>query len=144
MTYAFITACPEGWIYWSRSCYYKSNQAECHGSAVAFCRKCNATLVNINSKEENEFVYKTFVSNPIYRRTYIGVAREDSNSSTFVTSEGKPQRYLNWESGQPENLDTQEDCVEMGQKKWNDINCGYMLRFVCESSKYTVLKETTK
>ena len=128
-----LQACPKGWIYWSRSCYYKSNQAECHGSAVAFCQKFNATLVNINSKEENEFVYKTFVSNPTYRRTYIGVVRKDSNNSIFVTSEGKPQRYLNWESGQPNNLDTQEDCVEMRQKKWNDINCGYMLPYVCES-----------
>lgn len=120
----------------SKSCYYKSSEARPYSAALAFCRKFNATLVNINSEEENNFVYDTFVSKPKFRNTYIGVVREESGSSTFITSDGKPQTYFKWGKGEPNNVGRHEDCVEMRRTVWNDLPCSIKLPSVCESSKY--------
>ena len=84
----------------AKSCYYKSGIAKTYSSALAFCHKFDATLVNINSEEENNLVYDNFVSKPRYRKTYIGVVRNESGSTTFVTSERKPQKYFNWGRGE--------------------------------------------
>ena len=39
----------------------------------------------------------------------------------------------------PNNLQKHEDCVQMKQKMWDDINCNSTLSFVCEFSKYSKL-----
>jgi len=131
----FKIGCPEGWQYLSKSCYNKSSIAQTYKSALAFCHKFNATLVNINSEEENDLVYDNFVNKPNFHNTYIGVVRKEPLSHTFVTSEGKPQTYFNWGKEEPNNYDENENCVEMKRRVWNDIFCNVERPFVCEFSK---------
>ena len=130
-----MTGCREGWQSFSKSCYYKPNEKRWYSGALKSCRQLNATLVNINSEEENNFVYDTFVSKPTYSRTFIGVVRENRGSTKFVTSDGKPQTYFNWRRREPNNVRGREDCVEMWRRTWNDFFCDRKRRFVCESSK---------
>ena len=132
----YMTGCREGWQSFSKSCYYKPNGKRCYSEALESCRKFNATLVNINSEEENDFVYDTFVSKPTYSETFIGVVRENPDGTKFVTSDGKPQTYFKWALPEPNDKHGLKDCVEMGHRTWNDIVCENKRRFVCESSKY--------
>jgi hypothetical protein len=130
-------SCPEGWQHFPNACYYKSNEKRSYSEALKFCRQFNGALVNINSEEENNFVYDTFVSKPTYSRTFIGVVREKHGSTTFVTNDGKPQTYFKWGEGEPNNAGGYENCVEMKRKgMWNDLPCGMKLPFICKSSKY--------
>ena len=135
-------ACPQDWLYWSKSCYVKpADLKKCYDQALKHCHKFNATLANPESEEENLFLYDIFVTQPEYQRTYIGVIRKKKGSKTFVTSEGKPQKYFNWGYYEPNNAGWMgENCVEFRNKwwqteVWNDIRCREKLPFICKFSK---------
>ena len=88
----------------------------------------------INSEAENKFIYDTFVSKPKFQKHYIGVKRIAKGCETFVTSEGKLLTYTNWDTGEPNNLGSIENCVEMRDKGfWNDIPCSKKLPLICEA-----------
>ena len=129
---ACAIGCPDDWVHWSRSCYKGFQSKETFKDALEYCHRFHATLVNINSNEENTFVYNTFIKNMEYRRAYIGVVRLEPGNDTFVTSEGKPQKYFHWGRGEPNDLGG-ENCVEMKLSDlWNDIKCSTKFPFICE------------
>lgn len=46
--------------------------------------------------------------------------------------------YFNWQVGEPNNLNSTENCIEIrnwGKSgyTWNDLNCDTELYFICES-----------
>lgn len=46
---------------------------------------------------------------------------------------GSLLKYSNWDDNQPDNSDSNEDCVEMRpNNRWNDAKCELELGFVCE------------
>ena len=107
--------------------------------ALDRCHKLGATLVDIDSEEENTFLHNSFIENGKGLQSYIGVVRETPGGNTFVTSEGKPQTYFNWAWGEPNNFLFQgENCVQMKSSgQWNDIVCTLKLPFICETRKYS-------
>ena len=78
-----------------------------------------------------------FIKNLKNRQVYIGVVRAEAGKDTFVTSEGKPQKYFKWARGEP-NDRRGENCVEMRSRRgdlWNDIKCSSKFPFICEFSR---------
>ena len=127
--------CPDSWVDWFASCYNRFLLRKTYKDALEYCQTFQATLVNINSNEENTFVHNTFVKNMEYRQAYIGVVRAEPGKDTFVTSEGKLQKYFNWARGEPNDF-LGENCVEMRRgDEWNDIQCSTKYPFICEFSR---------
>ena len=67
--------------------------------------------------------------------TVIGI-HDVNNEGLFVyDSNNSPLSYENWGVGSPNDANG-EDCVEIGyyndNYKWNDLDCGSELTFVCE------------
>jgi len=53
----------------------------------------------------------------------------------FINGDQRSMGYTNWDSGQPDNSDGKEACVNLWKKygyKWNDEPCGHRYCFVCE------------
>ena len=97
-----------------------------------------ADLVNIQSGEENDFI-SNFYSGAVY---WIGLRRNETNSDSFVWTDGTAMTYSNWQSGEPNNWGTEEEeCVVtgyLGPSFWNDGRCGdtiYNKGFVCEKAE---------
>jgi len=130
--------CPKGWEGFQNSCYLYENETKTWEAARRHCIDLKADLVNIQSGEENDFI-SNFYSGAVY---WIGLRRNETNSDSFVWTDGTAMTYSNWQSGQPDNWGTEEEeCVVtgyLGPSFWNDGRCGdtiYNKGFVCEKAE---------
>lgn len=69
--------------------------------------------------------------------TWIGLTYNTS-TSTWIWTDGLDKEYSNWNSGEPNNMDT-EMCAEMidypganENGKWNNLECTQTRSFGCE------------
>jgi C-type mannose receptor len=71
---------------------------------------------------------------------WIGFNRNTANINTFQWSDNSPITFLNWDSGQPDNFNNNEFCIEMRtSQKWNDISCYVERGWTCKIPKGTDL-----
>jgi hypothetical protein len=82
-----------------------------------------ATLVSINSAEENQWLLNTFGSN----RLWIGY-NDIQQEGTWGWTDGSPSTYTKWAPGEPSNSKGLEDVAELygiatstSYGKWNDV-----------------------
>uniref|UniRef100_A0A3B3IPG7 C-type lectin domain-containing protein n=1 Tax=Oryzias latipes TaxID=8090 RepID=A0A3B3IPG7_ORYLA len=120
------TGCAEKWIRFCSSCYFLSGKSKSWDES---CKARGADLVVINSKDENEFISKLNTE-----RCWIGLTDRDLEG-TWKWVDGSSLNLTFWGSGQPDNYDGDEDCVETHFKSpglWNDIPCKLSRRLICE------------
>merc|ERR1712004_185608 len=53
-------------------------------------------------------------------------------ASHSTTRNGTILIFENWESGEPNDGATRQNCVAFYNKKWYDLNCAGTARFICE------------
>jgi hypothetical protein len=61
---------------------------------------------------------------------------------TFAWFDGKPLKYTNWATSEPNNLKDNEDCVHAFlDGSWNDVPCDYdyEFEFVCKAADFRKL-----
>lgn len=98
------------------------------------CEALGAYLVTINSMKEGVFVSQL---EPLGRPRWIGLKRDNSGNFS-VWDDGTPVDYLNFYSGQPDNMDGRENCVLMSKSSevdvtgWDDRMCVLPRSYVCE------------
>ena len=76
---------------------------------------------SIHSTEENDFIVNNFRLNDIW----IG-GNDIENEGQFKWSDNSNWNYENWTSGNPNNAERREDCVEgdwAAGTSWNDDKC---------------------
>jgi len=111
--------------------YFGKNQT--WSEADSYCKKKwggRGNLARINGALENKWVYEQGGR----KNTYIG-ASDRVKEGTFVWSDGYPLDFTNWQKGEPNDFKKREDCAHIWKGrggKWNDINCGQRMRFVCK------------
>ena len=70
-------------------------------------------------------------------RAYIGL-NDRSQEGKYVWNNGQEACYTNWMSGEPNDHNGAEDCVEAlkinGKYVWNDIPCNWHRYYVCEKN----------
>uniref|UniRef100_A0A8C9S4S7 C-type lectin domain-containing protein n=1 Tax=Scleropages formosus TaxID=113540 RepID=A0A8C9S4S7_SCLFO len=122
--------CPERWNSFKFSCYYISNEEKNWDDSRQYCIDRGADLVIINSKEEQAFI------DHFQGRFWIGLSdKEREGTWKWVDGTIMPQT---WCSDQPDNFERSEDCVETRlmepepNKRWNDLSCDSVLRWICE------------
>jgi hypothetical protein len=95
----------EGWVAYSGSCYRISEEIQSHTNASARCKEDGATLVRIDSEEENAQVQELCGK----RTCWIGLAEpEDSEEwhwedGTRLGRKGEWTGYTNWGGDEPNN-----------------------------------------
>ncbi|XP_024153990.1 CD209 antigen-like protein E isoform X1 [Oryzias melastigma] len=64
--------CPETWMRFGKSCYFKSTKGRTWADSRSFCQFKGADLLFINSKEEQEFVSKLTPNQESWIGLYVG------------------------------------------------------------------------
>jgi hypothetical protein len=110
-------------------------------NARSTCQSMNAVLVTINSEAENNFTgrlaAKSVMSN--YNRLWIGLRfkyQNRSHGNDTIWASNSTFKYDSWWTGEPNDVDGIEDCVEMiienEKYNWNDVKCDVKRPFICE------------
>jgi hypothetical protein len=100
--------------------------------AQASCRQRGADLVIVNDAAENELLAGLELTTP-----WIG-ASDIAAEGTWVWVDGSSIDYSNWNTNEPSNSGSIENCATMltgdaaTQGKWNDVDCAAAHQFVCE------------
>lgn len=117
------------------TCLMVSLDGRQFSQAKSYCESWGGSLVSINSSAENSYLTELLDG----RTAWIGLYTDDRNklnsNRVFYWVDGSEGTYRNWASGEPNNggyTFTVEQCVEItSDGKWNDLDCGSSLRFVC-------------
>uniref|UniRef100_A0A8C7SNG1 C-type lectin domain-containing protein n=1 Tax=Oncorhynchus mykiss TaxID=8022 RepID=A0A8C7SNG1_ONCMY len=127
--------CPEGWQRFESSWYFLSTETKTWKESRQDCLERGADLVIINSREEQEFLFK------LNKRVWIGLTDSD-NEGTWKWVDGTPLTTWYWYYPQPDNggakpKNGEEDCVEIRTDQsdlsaWNDLSCAENLHWICE------------
>jgi hypothetical protein len=103
-------------------------------------------LVTIDDASENNWVTSTAQSYASGLWWWIGYNDQDASwseepGSAWEWADGSSSTYANWDSGQPDDYWSGEDCAHIygSSGLWNDMDCdldnwyGSYLYFICES-----------
>ena len=117
------------------TCYRFSLEEKDWNEAEKSCNLADAHLASIFSDKEVAFIRCLQDASSIHK-TWIGGSRW---GNTFKWIDGKAFDYENWNTGEPDNLGGEENCIEVysdpGQSwhdKWNDIPCNQKRNYVCK------------
>ncbi|XP_058240059.1 CD209 antigen-like [Hemibagrus wyckioides] len=123
-----------GWICFSSSIYYISNEEKTWHESRQDCGRRGVDLMIINNKEEQEFITKHLGN----RQAWIGLSDKDKEGE-WKWVDGKPLTTAYWNEGEPNNQGD-EDCAEIyvnpGMKNWNDSPCLNKRIWICEKSYF--------
>ncbi|XP_061432498.1 macrophage mannose receptor 1-like [Lethenteron reissneri] len=100
--------------------------------ARAACRSLGGELASIADKEEWFFLYRKVARMARDEQWYIGLELGIERRPRWV--DGTPITFENWAHNEPNDANMEESCGTMYSRngKWNDINCGVPLVFICE------------
>ena len=129
--------CPCGWDRIYDTCYYFSDTKLTWADARANCLERGGDLAVPANMWENNAIFQKLKSK-LMGSAWLGVVR--IWHLDFYTICGVEVSYTNWDKGEPNNLNSSENCVEMlnpTQNKlalmtWNDQDCNDVLHYVCE------------
>ncbi|XP_032240518.2 C-type lectin domain family 4 member E [Nematostella vectensis] len=115
--------CQSGWKRFNDSCYWADTREMAWNDARAACGDMGGDLVQIASKEENEFVYGLGSGT-----MWIGLKRAADGFRWVV--DNSLASYTEWHPGEP----VASICVYMGYggQMWDDYSCEVPKKFICE------------
>ncbi|XP_042365609.1 macrophage mannose receptor 1 [Plectropomus leopardus] len=138
-----VPGCTEGWIAKPhfRHCYKLFHNVDWSlkkswGAAREDCIARGADLISIHTQQEEEFV-------SLYSKAsskWIGL-KHNPTEGGYSWSDGTPLSHTNWGSGEPNNHEGREECVEMVSSTngtiswWNDLNCDAHQDWICMIAK---------
>ncbi|KAG5867131.1 hypothetical protein JTB14_006258 [Gonioctena quinquepunctata] len=109
--------------------------------AMQFCNFHDMDLVSIETKDENDFLWKhlqSFLGWGEYWFWTSGTTMPDDHWVWLST--GKPILFANWFPNQPDNAGGNEKCLEARYKHtnealmWNDHGCTEKKHVICETT----------
>jgi serine/threonine protein kinase len=100
-------------------------------SARDYCASRGSHLVTIQDASENQYISQLVPGN-----IWLG-ATDDAKERTWVWITGEPWKFTNWASGEPNNINGNEDYLTlerfMTDPFWNDVDeASNILPLVCE------------
>ncbi|XP_052792479.1 C-type lectin domain family 4 member E-like [Mya arenaria] len=127
--------CPDGWLYYQHSCYMFGHSSHTFMDAVKYCEHFNATMLNVNTREEQNFL-KSFMSNLKEHYYWIGLTDEVIDGVWRLYPSEQPSRVFDWYAGAGEPQGgTVENCVHAQPGygyQWADVSCSSTASVVCE------------
>lgn len=137
-----LDKCDPYWTQYKNKCLKHFNLFVDFPRAEEICKSKNATMISINSVEENRFVLDFIKNHTIgWRHHWLGAKRVCPNASTrsffgtdlgshFEWNNKNVFNYTNWGSGQP-NKSKEKYLVMYPNGRWHDYN-SKNYQFVCE------------
>uniref|UniRef100_UPI00358ED5CB E-selectin-like n=1 Tax=Myxine glutinosa TaxID=7769 RepID=UPI00358ED5CB len=113
--------------------YFHSENKFPWRGARNYCRKRNASMVAIANQKENDHLDESLP----YSKGYYWTSGVHNGSGWIWTSSQEVMHFTNWAKGEPNNLTTRENCVEIYIKsetspgQWNDDKCRKWKRALC-------------
>uniref|UniRef100_A0A3B3BZF7 Oxidized low-density lipoprotein receptor 1-like n=1 Tax=Oryzias melastigma TaxID=30732 RepID=A0A3B3BZF7_ORYME len=124
--------CPDLWVRFRTSCYYKSIEKKTWTDSRRFCQDKEADLLVINSKEEQEFVSKM---NP-NKESWIGLYVEWSLQKSewkWEWLDGSPLTETFWDETFPKDPKNYYDFPVLSTEgKWKVQNYSTNKNWICE------------
>lgn len=127
--------CHVGWAMFGTSCYMAVHQQLSWINASMKCLTSGSKLVEIETKAENDFLKSSLVAN---EGNYWTGGKDDVTEGRWVwVSSGATFDFLDWNTGEPNNVGEGEDCLEFfkqtnHENSWNDNSCEKSFDFICE------------
>lgn len=107
--------------------YNASTETMTFDEASAYCQQRYTHLVAIQNQEEIKYLNSMLSYSPTYY--WIGIRKVNKQWTWIGTQKLLTEEAKNWAPGEPNNKQTNEDCVEIYIKrdkdtgKWNDERC---------------------
>ena len=113
------------------SCYRLYHPANKWDEAKLSCLDFNSKLVDITSKQENDFLAQ-FMKRQSTPSAWIGLSDSDVEGH-FLWTNGVPANFTNWGGQEPNGGET-ENCVRLNMlnSSWIDVKCLKHYRYLCE------------
>ena len=125
----FIVVCPANAKNFGKKCYSFYQQNRNWADAQTQCVRLGGRLATIERFSVNNFLFRNFRQS---KRTNVWFGMKKI-SSTWSLPDGKATVYRRWNTGEPNNVGGNEDCVEMWDNGfWNDAPCTQRRPFICE------------
>ncbi|RWS23449.1 macrophage mannose receptor 1-like protein [Leptotrombidium deliense] len=123
--------CPQNWIGWNDKCYFRGGTVQYFDENYSICKAMNASMVTIESREENAFLTDLLYTN---EWLFVGARRVSVNSTQYKWNDGEVLRFLNWNSDQPNQVFEEGfDCINVYHNGyWSDTDCVMKSRLFCE------------
>ena len=132
-----VSQCPSEFLYRNlklKSCYFFSKTKRSWTNARDDCIRRGAYLVEVQSKEEDDFL-RGIVMAEGKAYYYMGGNDRVKEGQWMWQKSGKPFTYTNWAPEQPDNDDGIEHCLMYWRAiKWNDAPCDHQQLYICEKS----------
>uniref|UniRef100_A0A8B9GS29 C-type lectin domain-containing protein n=1 Tax=Astyanax mexicanus TaxID=7994 RepID=A0A8B9GS29_ASTMX len=126
-TWRIMWAGKEGWIDFSSSIYYVSAEKKSWTESRDDCRKREADLVIINSREEQ--VSERERERESERKAWIGLS-DGETEGVWKWVDGSELITKFWITGEP-NGKGDEDCA-LTDRYWADYPCNSQFNWICE------------
>ena len=110
--------------------YVYHTSKKTYSVALKDCEKAGATLAMPKTKESQRFVASTWPT----ERFWIGID-DLATKGIYYFVDGTLVRNTFWLSGEPNNLDGLENCVQMRNGGWNDSICTIKGAYLCQKGK---------
>ena len=128
-------ACPHGFQpnYSLESCYHFSQSKLSWNQAREKCLGMQGYLVEVESKEEDDFIMATIATTRAGVSHWLGGSDTLHEGDFRWSKSGLSFTYTHWYAGQPDNYGNKQHCAVLsGGKAWDDIECDYNGFFICE------------
>ncbi|KAF7710793.1 macrophage mannose receptor 1-like [Silurus meridionalis] len=119
--------------------YINDNLYKNWTDARNYCMRNYRGLAVITNEEEYERVQQ--IAGPA-GSGWIGLHRSVMNSSEWLWDDGKENSYFPWMTGQPNNFNGTQDCIQITPSGWNDFHCWTIQSFYCY--RFIILVEEKK
>ncbi|XP_017074990.2 accessory gland protein Acp29AB [Drosophila eugracilis] len=106
--------------------YFKADWS----NASRVCRTMGGSLATFKNQEELEAVGAELTTGLNY---WLGITDHEVKGTYLHDGSGNTVEFFNWKSGQPNNYDGKEDCVEIISGEMNDTNCAQFNFFICQA-----------
>ena len=127
--------CPSGWYRILDSCIWLSREKKNFNDANHHCDQFHhSRLFEPKSRLQNDLVVTLVENRQNESHAWIGITDRIEEGTFRYLSSGKEVFFTKWTTGEPNNYDEDEDCVNFlfKDRSWNDFGCSNKLHFICE------------
>ncbi|XP_056091266.1 ladderlectin-like [Rhinichthys klamathensis goyatoka] len=129
---AHISGCRHGWTNFGQRCYKYFSLSVHWVKAERNCQSLGANLASVHDQPENDFLLSLL---PSSTRAWVG-GHDGEQDGEWLWSDGSVYDYDHWCSGEPNNFDVPENCLEINwnsNRCWNDSPCSTSMKYICVS-----------
>ncbi|XP_017046087.1 C-type lectin domain family 4 member K [Drosophila ficusphila] len=98
-------------------------------NAAKTCREMGGYLASFKDQTELDAIVKRLDN----ERYWLSINDRENHGDYVTDATGKSAQFLRWHSGEPNNAENNEHCVELREGAMNDIPCYMELRFICQA-----------